>query len=195
MHESYEEKENVRFFSFGCDSSFADSGFDNYGKCFFSGNMIPQAGGYYLYLHEESDMQPDIQEKSFVIARSTDYVSLSAGNKVLCRLTNGNVALRLIYLINLNEDNTTSYFVGTVDEHGSEPALPKDDIFAVCVWSSTQLYQYVNFITSSTGILALLVLPCVILIIMLLVKIVKSNQEEPEQIFEPEEEPSSFEEA
>ena len=162
---------------------------------FFSGNMIPQAGGYYLYLHEESDMQPDIEENSLVVARNSDYVSLTAGNKVLCYLTNGNVALRLIYLINLNEDNSTSYFVGTPEEQGSEPAIPKDNIFGVCVWSSTQLYQYVKFATSITGLLALLVLPCVILIIMLLVKIVKSNQEEPEQIFEPEEELPSFEEA
>ena len=160
---------------------------------FFSGNMIPQAAGYYLYLQEDADMLPDVPEKSLVIAKNSDTVSLSAGNKVLCYLTNGSVALRLIYLINLNEDNSTSYFVGTPEEQGSEPAIPKDSIFGVCIWSSTQLYQYVKFATSVNGLLALLVLPCVILIVMLLVKILKSNHEENEIRIEPEEEPLLFE--
>lgn len=160
---------------------------------FFSGNMIPQVAGYYLYLHEESDMQPDIPQNSFVIAKNSDSVSLSAGNKVLCRLSNGSVALRLIYLINLNEDNSTSYFVGTAEEQGSEPAISKNDILAVCTWASPQLYQYVKFSTSITGLLTLLVLPCIILIIMLLVKILKSNQEYHDITLDSKEEPLLFE--
>ena|GEM_PF-1941178 len=160
---------------------------------FFSGNMIPQVAGYYLYLYEESDMQPDVPQNSFIIAKNSDSVSLSAGNKVLCRLSNGNVALQLIYLINLNEDNSTSYFVGTVEEQGSEPAIPKDDILAVCTWASPQLYQYVKFATSMTGLLSLLVMPCIILIIMLLVKILRSNQEENDITLDSKEEPLLFE--
>ncbi len=159
----------------------------------FSDNITSPVAGYYLYLHEESDMLPDVPQNTLVVARSSDYVSLSAGNKVLCHLANGSVALRLIYLINLNEDNSTSYFVGTVEEQGSEPAIPKNNIFAVCTWASPHLYQYVKFATSVNGLLALLVVPCVILIIMLLVKIVASNREEPEQNVEFEDDSLLFE--
>ena len=156
----------------------------------FSGDRVPMVGGYYLYLQESADMEPDIEENSFVLAKEAGQTALQKGSKVLCYLNDGNMALRVIYNIEVNEDGSTSYFPGTAVEQGEELAIERGNIFAVCTWYSKELYTVVKFATSVMGLFALLVVPCIILIIMLLVKIAKSSREEiddEEFMFEDEE--------
>lgn len=141
----------------------------------FAGGKTPKIAGYYLYLHETADMEPDIPQNSLIFAKDAPNQSLSPGSKVLCNLSDGTTAVRVIYQIAVNEDTTSSYYPGTALEQGSEPAIPRDNIFAVCKWQSKDLYQYIKFTTSVGGIMALLVVPCVILIIMLLAKIAKGS--------------------
>ena len=144
----------------------------------FSGDRIPEVFGYYLYLHEETDMEPDIPQNSLVFAKNSPNTSLSPGAKVLCYLADNHVALRDIYQITVNEDGSTSYFPGTAVEQGNELSIPRENIFAICTRASKGLYAYVTFATSVAGLMLLLVVPCVILIIMLLVKIAKSSQDD-----------------
>ena len=42
----------------------------------FSGDRIPEVFGYYLYLHEETDMEPDIPQNSLVFAKNSPNTSL-----------------------------------------------------------------------------------------------------------------------
>ena len=160
----------------------------------FSGDRVPMIAGYYLYLHETDDMEPDIPADSLVLAKEAGQTSLQPGNKVLCYLNDGNMQLRVIYNIAVNEDGSTSYFPGTAVEQGSELAIPRGNIFAICTWASKELYTVVKFSTSVMGLMAMLVIPCIILIIMLLVKIAKSsrNDEDDEDEFELDEDDETF---
>lgn len=144
----------------------------------FSGDKVPQIGNYYLYTHEVNDMEPDIPQNTLVLAEEAATTSLSPGNKVLCYLSDGTMALRVIYQITVNEDGTTNYYPGTALDQGSELTIPRSNIFAICTWQSPELYSFVTFATSVSGIMALLVVPCIILIIMLLVKIVRSSSDD-----------------
>lgn len=144
----------------------------------FSGDRVPMVAGYYLYMNESADLEPDIPENSLVFSKEAGQSSLQPGSKVLCYLSDGNMAMRVIYNIVVNEDGSTSYFPGTVVEQGSELAIERGNIFAVCSWASRELYSVVKFATSVMGLMLLLVVPCIILIIMLLVKIAKSSREE-----------------
>ena len=157
----------------------------------FSGDRVPMVAGYYLYLHETDDMEPDIPADSLVIAKEAGQTSLQPGNKVLCYLNDGNMQLRVIYNIAVNEDGSTSYFPGTAVEQGSELAIQRGNIFAVCTWASKELYVVVKFATSVMGLMAMLVIPCVILIVMLLVKIARSSrdaEDDEDDAFDYEEE-------
>lgn len=147
----------------------------------FSGDKIPKVAGYYLYMHETNDMEPDISQNTLIIAKDAPSTSLSKGSKVLCYLADGTVALRVIYEITVNEDGTTNYFPGTALDQGSELVIPRTNIFAICDWQSKELYHYVKFATSVAGLMLLLVVPCVILIIMLLVKIARGSTEEVDE--------------
>jgi hypothetical protein len=146
----------------------------------FSGDKVPEVAGYYLYMHETEDMAPDIPQNTLVVAKAASETSLAPGNKVLCYLNDGNLALRVIYQITVNEDGSTSYYPGTAVEQGSELIIPRSNIFAICTYQNRLLYKYIKFATSVSGLMALLVLPCIILIIMLLVKIAKKGTDEME---------------
>ncbi|MDE6658371.1 MAG: hypothetical protein K2J88_07310 [Oscillospiraceae bacterium] len=158
----------------------------------FSGERVPKIAGYYLYLQESDNMSPDIPEKSLVLAKPSISEELQEGNKVLCYLADGTLAVRNIYKIEQTEDSTINYYPATVQEQGVDLVIPRTNIFAICTWASTELYQYVTFATSVTGLMILLVLPCVILIIMLLVKIARSDNEamDDEQFMFKETEPT-----
>lgn len=144
----------------------------------FSGDKIPQIGSYYLYMHEAADMEPDVPQNSFVLAKEASTTNLTPGNKVLCYLSDGTLALRCIYQIKTNEDATVSYYPGTAVDQGSELTISRTNIFAVCTWQSKALYRYIKFATEVSGLMLLLVVPCIILIVMLLVKIAKGSTEE-----------------
>lgn len=145
----------------------------------FSGENVPKVAGYYLYMHETEDMVPDIPQNSLVFAKEEPTKSLALGNKVLCYLSDGNLALRVIYNITVNEtDGTTNYYPGTALDQGSELTIPRSNIFAICHWHSKPLYNFVTLATSVKGLLCLLVLPCVVLIIMLLAKIAGSSRDD-----------------
>ncbi|MBQ9110762.1 MAG: hypothetical protein IJY06_05285 [Oscillospiraceae bacterium] len=141
----------------------------------FAGGKTPKVAGYYLYMHEAADMQPDIPQNCLIMAKDAPNASLSPGNKVLCNLSDGTAAVRVIDQITVNEDGTSSYYPATALEQGTETAIPRGNIYAICEWQSKDLYKYVNFTTSVGGIMALLVVPSVILIIMVLAKIAKGS--------------------
>lgn len=144
----------------------------------FTGDKIPKIGKYYLYQHEAADMEPDVPQNSLVIAEEAEVGSLTPGNKVLCYLSDNTLALRVIYQITLNDDETVSYYPGTALDQGSELTIPRQNIFAICTWQNEALYHYVDFATNVSGLMLLLVLPSVILIIMVLAKIAKRSREE-----------------
>lgn len=158
----------------------------------FSGQRVPKVAGYYLYLQDSDAMSPDIPANSLVLAKSAISGELQEGNKVLCYLADGTLAVRNIYQIEETEDGVVNYYPGTVQEQGVDLVIPRTNIFATCTWASTELYQYVKFATSVTGLMALLVAPCVILIIMLLVKIARSGNDDmdDEQFMFEEPEPA-----
>ncbi|MDE5755218.1 MAG: hypothetical protein K2H89_11880 [Oscillospiraceae bacterium] len=144
----------------------------------FSGERVPKVAGYYLYLQDSDEMSPDVPAQSLVVAKSAVTGDIHEGNKVLCYLADGTLAVRNIYQIEETEDGAVNYYPGTVQEQGTDFVIQRTNIFAICTWASTELYQYVKFSTSVTGLMALLVAPCVILIIMLLVKMAKSGSDD-----------------
>ena len=157
----------------------------------FSGERVPRIAGYYLYMQDSDDMEPTVPKASLVAAEAATISELHEGNTVLCYLADGTIAIRKVYKIEEAEEGTVNYYPGTAKEQGVDSAIPRTNIFAVCVWASPELYWYINFARTVNGLMALLVAPCVILIIMLLVHIASGNVEDMEDEefdFEDEEE-------
>ncbi len=139
---------------------------------FFSGDRVPKVGEYYLYLQESDELSPDVPQNSLVFAKEATDTALLPGNKVLCYLASGNLAMRAIYNIDVNEDGTTYFYPGTNEEQGSELAIPRTNIIAQCKWASCELYDYVAFVTSVKGLVLFGILPFALSFVSLLVFIV-----------------------
>lgn len=144
----------------------------------FSGERVPKIAGYYLYMQETDDMKPTVEGNSLVFAEPATVGDISEGNVVLCYLADGTLALRSIYKVEETDDGTVNYYPGTNKEQGTDLVIPRTNIFALCIWASPELYAYVQFSTTVTGLMCLLVAPCVILIIMLLVHIARNGEED-----------------
>ncbi len=139
----------------------------------FSGESMAQVGNYYLYLNESSELEPYISANSLVIAKDSGETSVQPGYKVLCYLSDGSLALRDIYAITVNDDNSSNYYPGTAVEQGSELAISREDIIAICSLQSGFAYYYIIFANTTSGVMALVVIPAILLIAILLVTLTR----------------------
>ena len=151
----------------------------------FDSDSVPMVGGYYLYMNESAEMEPDIPESSLVFAKQApvkasmaNTTSIAQGNKVLCYLPDGNLAIRQIYDLTMDANGDTVYYPSTMTGEPDALSIPRSNIIALCNWASKELYSFVKFATSVPGLMACLVVPCIILIALLLVKIARSSKEE-----------------
>lgn len=141
----------------------------------------------------ENDAASSIHQYTAVIAKEyskTDPVAKN--NAVLCVLADDDtstdvdserIAVRRIYDIEQDSTGMLLYYPTTMRSEmvGTEPAITVDSILGKCTYESGELYSFVKFATGASGILLMLVLPCVILVIMLIVAIVRVNSRHDEE--------------
>lgn len=146
------------------------------------------------------DTNASIHAKTAVICKTYDGVEpISKNNAVLCVLapedtstdkdSEGMAIRRILNIASDEETGIMKYYPTTMqaDTIGTEPAITKDSIRGICRYESAQMYQVVKFATSFTGILVLLALPCVLLVILLIVALVRrsaKNREDDAYAFE-----------
>lgn len=94
------------------------------------------------------------------------------------------IAVRRISSVIQEETTGIMYYYPTTmrpEEAGTEPPITADSILGKCTNYSTNLYTAIKFARSIPGIICLLILPCVILLIMLIVKIVRVNNDREDE--------------
>ncbi|MGN0591834.1 MAG: hypothetical protein ACI4JQ_01145 [Ruminococcus sp.] len=164
----------------------------------FATKDTPQLFGYYLYLQKSHAMEvtdtaddsASIHAETVVFAKEYNGTDpLSVNNAILCVLdpddsspiedkdSNG-YAIRRILRIEPNEETGELLYYPTTmqaDRMGTEPAITSSSILGICTFEHSGLYTYITFVQSLPGILLLLALPCILLVVMLIVKIVHSR--------------------
>lgn len=147
----------------------------------FTMSKNPHFFGYYITIQETNDMEPDINQGTAVISKAINSSSaVTEGTKVLCTLPDGSTGIRYIYHITEGDNGETSYIPATIaePEKGSQPAIQKGNIIALCTIKSDELAAFIKFARSFYGIAALMILPCVILVIMLIAAISRASKYE-----------------
>lgn len=148
----------------------------------FSGDSVPMVGGYYLYMNDSAEMEPDIPQNTLVFSKAapaaSSSVTIGQGSKVLCYLPDGNLAPRSIMDISNDSNGEMAYYPGVPSDTSYSLSIPRSHIIGLCTWASPELFSFVKFSTSVPGLMAFLVVPCIILIVLLLVKIARSSKEE-----------------
>lgn len=180
----------------------------------FSQHDTPKIFGNYVYLMESDSMEvkpstdgtatidasASIHAKTAVICKAYDGSEpLSKNNAILCVLApedtssdkdkEGMAVRRILNIASDEETGIMKYYPTTmqVDTIGTEPAITVDSVRGICRYESAQLYSFIRFATGFSGIIVLLALPCVLLIALLVVALVRrsaNKQEDDAYAFE-----------
>ncbi|MBR3667132.1 MAG: hypothetical protein IKN66_08255 [Ruminococcus sp.] len=154
----------------------------------FSGGKTPKLFGNYVYIVKESDnMGNNVSTGAALIAPDAKDLTIAKGDIVLAYPAADPEKLHVlsIYDIVTAEDGTEKYVTADASNVGSEEPITKDKIAALCTGhtQSDEIGGLIRFASGIKGILALLVLPCVLLVIFLIAKIASSKGDDDDDEF------------
>ncbi len=122
-----------------------------------------------------------------VIADSEEIAVLTEGNVILYREDSKieNI-MRIIEVVHDKED--TVYRVAADKAPDNVVEVSKENVVAKCTSQSVKLGKVITFLKSMVGILAGMILPCLILLVMLMFKIlsIRKREKEEDNIIYPE---------
>lgn len=150
----------------------------------FYDGKIPKILNRYIYIvDDDSNIGDKVTKGSALIAKDAKNETISKGAVVLCYPPDDpdNLRLRVIYDLDSINGTYRTYDDSHIDEEGQ--TITKDKILAVASGypESRDLGNFIVFTTSVKGILAELILPCVILVIFLIIRIASSKSSDEEE--------------
>ncbi len=151
----------------------------------FSGGKTPKLFGRYIYVVKETDNMGDsVTEGAALLAADAKNETISKGDIVLCYPADSPDTLKVLSIFDIvsAEDGTQKYVTADATKVGSEESITKDKILAKCTGynQSLGIGSFIRFASGIKGIFALLVLPCVLLVIFFIAKIASSKGEDDE---------------
>jgi len=156
-----------------------------FGSSVRSGNVFGK--NIYIMYNDSMDSEGGIPNGSAVIADSNEIAVLTEGNVILFSEDTGIETIMRIVEVVHNTDNTV-YRVAVDKDPDNVLNVPKKNVIAKCITQSVKLGSVIIFLKSMVGILAGMILPCLILLMMLVLKIfsVRRKAREEENIVFPE---------
>ena len=149
----------------------------------FAGGKTPVLLDNYIYIVKETDNMGELLTTGAVlIAPSAKSSSVAKGDIVLCHPASEPDKLKIqsIYQIDIDDNGIARFTTSDASNVPSESTITKESIAAICT-GHTEIYelgQLITFAMDIKGIVALLIIPCVILIIFLIAKIVSSKDDD-----------------
>lgn len=143
---------------------------------FLKADASPSVLGYNVFLLSTSNMEPQIMKDSAVFASTEKIEMLENGNVILCYI--GESKSKAVMRIRDSEaiDGVTYYTVAEDSEGSVSISVSKEDVIARCIYSSGQLGEFIILAKSTKGILLFIVIPCMALIVLQVVNIIRSRK-------------------
>lgn len=144
--------------------------------------------GRYFYIVTERDTNgiSDVTAGAAIIARDAANISIAQKDLVLCYPASDPENLRLcgIYNVVQGDDGTEKYQVYYDGHEDNTDLITKDKISAICTGypESAELGSFITFTRSIPGIVAELIIPCIILLVFFISRIASKNEDEEEEI-------------
>lgn len=176
-------------FTFSISYMFSKSGVS--GKVF----------GKYIYIMETADMKPEIEKGSAVIADKDGTAVLTPGNVILFKNGEREDVMRIrdvVHNASGTDENSafsTVYHVSSDKTPDETLEINKDKVIAKCETEGRTLGKVISFFSSMMGILVGMILPCLVILMVLIVKIISLKkmdmQEDTQPYYEEDEEDNS----
>lgn len=154
----------------------------------YSQTKTPNFMGRYFYIVTEKDTNgiSDVTQGSAIIAKEAQNISIAQKDLVLCYPAGDPDNLRLCGIFNIieTEDGTEKYQVYFDGHEDNTDLITKDKIKAICTGypESVELGNFITFTRSIPGIVAELIIPCIILLVFFISRIASKDEDEEEEI-------------
>lgn len=151
---------------------------------FYSQNKTPNILGRYFYIVTENDTNgiSDVTPGAAIIAKDASNISIAQKDLVLCYPAGDPNNLRLcgIYNIITGDDGIEKYQTYYDGHEDNTDLITKEKIAAVCTGypESTELGIFITFTRSIPGIVAELIIPCIILLVFFISRMSAKEEEE-----------------
>lgn len=135
--------------------------------------------GSYVYLSDVTSMDPAIPVGSAVFADPDAVEALTPGKAVLCNVDYNNETFTTILRIqDIQPEAGETYYILRGDSNAENETirLPKSQILAECVSYSTFFGAILTFSTSQLGILTGIIVPCLLVIVIQVLRIIRVNK-------------------
>lgn len=152
----------------------------------FSKESVPKVGDRYLYIvGQMNPMLGDVTTGAALIAKDASEVSIAAGDIVICYPADNpeQLTLRSINAVMTTENGTEHYYTRDALHEDTTDSITKDKIVAVCTGypESLELGNFIKFTLDIKGIVAELIVPCIVLIFMLILTMASGRRDEDDE--------------
>lgn len=136
------------------------------GVVFHKDNTATSVFGYNFYRTKAVNMEPKIPQNTVIIAKESEKGSIEAGSVILCRIGEYTVLTRV------TEVQDGAYIVKFDAAPDNETfRVESSAVIAKAVWQFEAFRKFLDFATSTVGIIILLIIPLSIIIIVQIVRI------------------------
>lgn len=138
----------------------------------------PNIFGKMIYVTEATNMEPNIPAGSAVFASSENLSFLKTGDVVLFRTAGADneqiTGVLRIQGVETDESGKVYYTLrGDANAPTETIKLPKENILGQCKTYDEVLGAVISFATSTMGLLTVVIIPCVLLIVFQIIRIVR----------------------
>ena len=137
----------------------------------------PKFFGYTFYRTMAVNMETDIPAGTAIIAKASEIDNIKEGSVVLCKVDETTVLTRVVQIV--NENGQLSYVV----KFDTAPAadtfkIPGDNVIAKAIYQSSGLGSMLGFVTSTFGIMLIIIIPSFIIIVFQVIRIINVKRKE-----------------
>ncbi len=135
-----------------------------------NGNTVTLFGTK-LYYTRAVNMQPNIPEKTLILAKETAAENINAGSVVLCKIGDDTVLIRVV---DVQEENGERFFIVKFDTSPENKTfkIDKDDVVAKAYKQAEAFGKIISFATSALGIMLIIIIPSFLIILFQIIKII-----------------------
>lgn len=145
------------------------------GVVFHKDNTATSVFGYNFYRTKAVNMEPKIPQNTVIIAKESEKDSIEAGSVILCKIGEYTVLTRV------TEVQDGAYIVKFDAAPDNETfRVENSAVIAKAVWQFEAFGKFLDFATSTVGIIVVLIIPLSVIIIVQIIRINRLKELERE---------------
>lgn len=126
-------------------------------------NAAASVFGYSFYNTKAVNMLPDFPKNTVVIAKKSEIPNIKENSVILCNIGEHTTLIRVVQI---EEEEGKTYYVVKFDTSPSNEAvrIEQDDVIAKAIWQMNGFGSFLEFATSTVGIIIAVVIPLMFII-------------------------------